>query len=256
MHVEPHRRHIVAFFFWLGLISLFTYIEWPTITSLLFNQLPLGLGVSFTSGTIFLLIIGALIGAVSYFGVMSPNPVSIEPVSDEDNKYTYVRETFIKALFGMSFGGLTGVLCSLLYVLIESELPYAFLQYDVLFRNLNWEAIVYFGLISGVLYLWGGLKVAVVMSERLFCFKLKDSSMWLTLSIILSTALVASIFVTTLLVLSTGSSALTLVSFCALISFILFAVLGLLYWLIGIESSIISSVIFWFLVTYLAELFI
>lgn len=229
-------------------------LQWPNIYSLLFHPMPLGLEIDVKYSLAIGLISLFSVFAVVIFGLVKAETITIDSMISESFA-EYKKEMVMKLAFGLCFGCLTGLLSSLIFVLFEHALPAQFLQYDVLFKNLDVLTTVLLGIISSLFFVWGILQVVLRVIER-FGLQFNQLSPIAAVVVILSAVLIISSICAFFLVFISGSGSLALLAFCLLVSIIAFLSLGLLYWLVGIEASILANVTFWLSISYLARLFL
>lgn len=158
-------------------------------------------------------------------------------------------------IFGICFGFLAAVFCSLIFVLYEDELPAQFMLHQQILANLH-PSLILLGAISGALILlWGIFLPILQLLSRLSHISIASGSKYqIITSVILAGLIMSGLFLSIATVLAGGwSSGLTL--FITIITSIISIILGCLYWLVGFESSLIANVTFCFVVSYLASIF-
>jgi len=259
LHEVTLNSHFALFRYALAggfyvLLGVSICLQWPNIYSLLFHPLPLGLEIDVKYSLPVGLVSLFSVFSVTIFGLLRVESITIASMISE-SFYEYKKEILMKSAFGLCFGCLTGLLSSLIFVLFEQSLPSEFLQYDVLFKNLDVSTTVLLGIISSLFFVWGILQFVLSIAKR--CgLRYKPLSAIAALAFITLGSLLISIVNVSLLVVISGSASIALISFCSLVSFIAYTSVGVLYWLVGIEASMIANVTFGLAISCLARMFL
>lgn len=231
------------------------YLQQVNISRFLFTSLPTGVGLSIHVAGLLALFCSVGLLIATYFGLIRSENAALKPI-----RYASLTEYFtelrVRIIFGTCFGVLAGILCSLIFVLFESNLPESFLQYHQLFAYLNIPLIILGALIMGMLYSWGLMLPIVLSVNRFFSNSHSDFSVGGIVSAIAVSALIGSLAIALMVAGVTAEWSSNLALFCVLLSSLTFTYLGLLYWLVGIESSLMANIVYCLLVSYLAKIFL
>jgi hypothetical protein len=237
------------------LVSGIAFTEKANISSFFFSNLPMGLGLTSTFVAP-LVVLGLLIlSSAAYFGIVHVSKMSAPP-HQKAERSCFLSELQLTLVFGACFGLLTATLCSLLFVIAEPHLPQAFLKYHQLFGSLDISLILFSGIVLSALYLGLFMLPLSVFLSRLSKQKGSLTPIQLTIRIILTSSFIASLFVALLIGIITSTFSINLILFSVTISMITSMALGLLYWFVGLEASIIGNVVYCLLVSYLANIFL
>jgi len=236
-------------------MSTIVFTEKTNIASFFFASLPMGLGL--TSNFITPLVtLGLLaLSSAAYFGIVYTTKMSTSRRQDT-NSLGFLSEVRVTFVFGACFGLLTAILCSLIFVIAEPHLPQAFLKYHQIFGSLDIALISLTGTVLSALYLGLFMLPLSLFLSRLFERVESVTPIKLTTRIILTSSLIASLFVAFIIVVITSTLSINLILFSVTITVITSTALGLLYWFVGLEASIIGNMVYCLLVSYLANLFL
>ncbi|KXO12765.1 hypothetical protein AKG98_3960 [Moritella sp. JT01] len=236
-------------------MSAIVFAEKTNIASFFFASLPMGLGL--TSNFITPLVtLGLLaLSSAAYFGIVYATKMSTPPRQDT-NRSGFLSELQLTLVFGACFGLLTAILCSLIFVIAEPHLPQAFLKYHQIFGSLDIALILVTATVLSTLYLGLLMLPLSLLLSRLSEREGNVTPIKLTTRIILTSSLIASLFVALLIAIITSTFSINLIVFSVIISVITATALGLLYWFVGLEASIIGNVVYCLLVSYLANIFL
>jgi len=244
-------------------VCVLLFVKQADIASFFFSSLPIGLGIPYAFTVPLLIIFFLGLSCAAYFGILGPNNFGILGANNivpsqlqNTNNASLISELRIKLVFGACFGLLTAILCSLIFVIAEPYLPQSFLKFHQIFSSLNFALITLAAVISCILYLG-----ALVLPLSLVVLRLSDegvckSPIKLTARIITIASLISSLFIALAIIAITTSLSINLIIFCVVIFAITFAALGLLYWFVGIEASLMANIVYCLLVSYLAHIFL
>ena len=254
-------QRCLMFTFTFLVMSAIVFAEKANIASFFFASLPTGLGLASTFIAPLVAVGLLVLSSAAYFGIvyMAKMPAQSHP---EAERSCFLSGLQLTLVFGACFGLLTAILCSLIFVIAEPHLPQTFLQYHQIFSSLDIVLILLTGVTLSGLYL--GLFMLPLslllsrLSERVERVERveKVTPIKLTMRIILTSSLIASLFVAFLIAIVTSTFSINLILFSVIISVITATVLGLLYWFVGLEASIIGNVVYCLLVSYLANIFL
>ncbi|EDM68613.1 hypothetical protein PE36_01492 [Moritella sp. PE36] len=159
-------------------------------------------------------------------------------------------------VFGACFGLLTAILCSLIFVIAEPHLPQAFLKYHQIFGSLDFVLIVLTAIFSSTLYLSVLMLPLSIVLSRLMVFETTPSQFKLTTGSIVISSIILSLLMALLVAVITATLSINLIIFIVIITIIASSTLGLLYWFVGLEASLIANLVYCLLVAYLAHIFL
>lgn len=234
------------------LISAVVFVEKASIASFFFSSLPIGLGFK-TSFIAPLMVMSLLaLASAAYFGIVCASRIAI-PTARKTNE-SALTELGLKFVFGACFGLLTAILCSLIFVIAEPGLPQSFLQYHQLFGSLDFILILLTAVLLSSVYLWLFMLPLYALVSRLTNTDANNKNT--SLAIIALSSLIISLLIAGSVAVVTSTLSINLIIFCMLISAITASSLGLLYWFVGLEASLIANVVYCLLVAYLANLFL
>ena len=251
-------QRCLMFTFTFLVMSAIVFAEKANIASFFFASLPTGLGLASTFIAPLVAVGLLVLSSAAYFGIvyMAKMPAQSHP---EAERSCFLSGLQLTLVFGACFGLLTAILCSLIFVIAEPHLPQTFLQYHQIFSSLDIVLILLTGVTLSGLYLGlFMLPLSLLLSERVEKVEKveKVTPIKLTMRIILTSSLIASLFVAFLIAIVTSTFSINLILFSVIISVITATVLGLLYWFVGLEASIIGNVVYCLLVSYLANIFL
>ncbi|QFI37128.1 hypothetical protein FR932_04430 [Moritella marina ATCC 15381] len=230
-------------------------VEQSNIASFLFSNLPLGIGLTNSFIAPLVAIVLLAISCTAYFGIICTDKLS--PSSrQETNVSGFLSELRLTLVFGACFGLLTAILCSLIFVIAEPHLPQAFLQYHQIFSSLDLILIALTALLTSALYLSVFMLPLSSLLSRLMVFETKPSKVKLTTNAIIISSIILSFFMALSVALVTSTFSINLIVFIVIISAITASALGLLYWFVGLEASLIANLVYCLLVSYLAHIFL
>ena len=235
-------------------VSGFVFAERANIASFLFSGLPMGIGL--TSNFIAPLVaVGFLtLSCSAYFGIICVSNAS--PSSQQANGNRFLSELRMTLVFGACFGLLTAILCSLIFVIAEPYLPQAFLEYHQIFGSLDVVLIVLTAIFSSTLYLSVLMLPLSIVLSRLMVFETTPSQVKLTIGSIVISSIILALFMALLVAVITATLSMNLIIFIFIITIITSSTLGLLYWFVGLEASLIANLVYCLLVSYLAHIFL
>ena len=235
-------------------VSGFVFAERANIASFLFSGLPMGIGL--TSNFIAPLVaVGFLtLSCSAYFGIICVSNAS--PSSQQANGNRFLSELRMTLVFGACFGLLTAILCSLIFVIAEPHLPQAFLKYHQIFGSLDFVLIVLTAIFSSTLYLSVLMLPLSIVLSRLMLFETTPSQFKLTTGSIVISSIILSLLMALLVAVITATLSINLIIFIVIITIIASSTLGLLYWFVGLEASLIANLVYCLLVAYLAHIFL
>ena len=235
-------------------VSGFVFAERANIASFLFSGLPMGIGL--TSNFIAPLVaVGFLtLSCSAYFGIICVSNAS--PSSQQANGNRFLSELRMTLVFGACFGLLTAILCSLIFVIAEPHLPQAFLKYHQIFGSLDFVLIVLTAIFSSTLYLSVLMLPLSIVLSRLMVFETTPSKFKLTTGSIVISSIILSLLMALLVAVITATLSINLIIFIVIITIIASSTLGLLYWFVGLEASLIANLVYCLLVAYLAHIFL
>ena len=236
-------------------ISTIFFVEKTNIASFFFASLPMGLGLTNTFITPLVTLALLALSSAAYFGVIYVTKMSAPPQQDT-NRSGFLSELQLTLVFGSCFGLLTAILCSLIFVIAEPHLPQAFLKYHQIFSSLDIVLILLTATVLSASYLGLFMLPLSLFLSRLSKRQGDVTPIKLTTRIILTSSLIASLFVALLIGIVTSTFSINLILFSVIISVITATTLGLLYWFVGLEASIIGNVVYCLLVSYLANIFL
>lgn len=229
--------------------------EKENIVSFFFSNLPSGLGLTGDAILLFAVVTILALSSAIYFGIISVTKVKSSSIPDEVD-VGFLSELRISLVFGACFGLLTAILCSLIFVIAEPYLPQSFLAYHQIFSSLDVPLILLTSVFLSALYL--GI---FMLPLSLFLIRLSENeNRWsqfkLTTCIIGLSSLLVALFVAFSIVTITSVFSINVIIFSIIISMITSGMLGLLYWLVGVEASLIANVVYCLIVSYLAHIFL
>ncbi|QUM76154.1 hypothetical protein HWV00_07925 [Moritella sp. 24] len=248
-------QRCLMFTFALIVIGTVMFAEKANIASFFFSNLPMGLGL--TSNFVApLTVIGILaLSSAAYFGIIST--IKMKPLlSAEENNATFLSELRVTLVFGACFGLLTAILCSLIFVIAEPHLPQSFLVYHQIFSSLDIPLILLTAVLLSSIYLGLFMLPLSLLITRLSANDNKLSQFNLTTRAIGLSSLVVSLFVALVIMAVTSTFSINVIIFCVIVTVISSATLGLLYWFVGLEASVIANVVYCLIVSYLAHIFL
>jgi len=238
----------------LLVVSGLVFAERANIASFLFSGLPMGIGL--TNNFIAPLVaVGFLtLSCAAYFGIICVPKMSL--TSQQTNANGFLSELRVTLVFGACFGLLTAILCSLIFVIAEPHLPQSFLKYHQIFSSLDFVLIVLTAIFSSTLYLSVLMLPLSIILSRLMVFETKPSQFKLTTGSIVISSIILSLFMALLVAVITATLSINLIIFVVIVSIITSSTLGLLYWYVGLEASLIANLVYCLLVSYLAHIFL
>lgn len=236
------------------LVLVWLFIEKELISGLFLTAPPVGFGANVKFFVLILVISCLLLFFSIYMGVFHSHQVSFKHAHTVKIP-ELTSELQNQLIFGICFGFLAAVFCSLIFVLYEGELPTQFMLHQQILANLHPSLILLGAFSGGLILLWGILLPILQLFTRLSHTNITSVSNYqIVVSVILAGLLMSGLFLGIATVLAGGwSSGLTV--FITIITSIISIILGCLYWLIGFESSLIANVTFCFVVSYLANIF-
>lgn len=240
-------------------VSALVFVEKTSITLFLFSNLPMGIGLTNKIIIPLMAIVLLAISCSSYFGIVRMNKM---PLSSQQatNGAGFLSELRLMLVFGACFGLLTAILCSLIFVIAEPYLPQAFLQYHQIFSSLDLILIALTSVFTSTLYLSVFmLPLSIVLSKLLsntMIFENKPSTFKVIMYSIIISSIILSLFTALLVAGLTSNFSINLMIFIVLISVITYSTLGLLYWFVGLEASLVANLVYCLLGSYLAHIFL
>lgn len=231
------------------------FVEQTNISSFLFSNLPLGIGLTNNFIAPLVVIVLLAISCTAYFGIICTDKLS--PSSRQATSESgFLSELRLTLVFGACFGLLTAILCSLIFVIAEPHLPQAFLQYHQIFSSLDLMLIALTAVLTSSLYLSVFMLPLSSLLSKLMVFESKPSKLKLTTNTIIISSIVLSLFMALSVALVTSTFSINLIVFIVIISVITASSLGLLYWFVGLEASLVANLVYCLLVSYLAHIFL
>ena len=235
-------------------VSALVFSEKTHIASFLFSKSPMGIGLTANSIAPLVVVALLLLFCSAYFGIVCATKVPYSSLqTSEPGFLSELRVTFV---FGACFGLLTAILCSLIFVIAEPYLPQDFLKYHQIFSSLNFILIVLAAILSSTLYLSVFMLPLSIILSRLMAFETKPSQFKLATSSIIISSIILSLFTALLVSVITATLSINLIIFIVIISIIASSTLGLLYWFVGLEASLVANLVYCLLVSYLAHIFL
>lgn len=236
-------------------MSAVVFAEKANIASFFFSNLPVGLGLTSTFIGPLMAVSLLALSSAAYFGIVYASKIAPSPPQGT-SRSGFLSELRITLVFGACFGLLTAILCSLLFVIAEPHLPQSFLKYHQIFSSLDIALILLTAIFLSAIHLWVFMLPLSVMVSWLAENKEKQSPIKLTIRIIGISSLIVSLFVAFLIAVISSTFSINLIIFSVIVSVITSAALGLLYWFVGLEASLIANVVYCLLVSYLAHIFL
>ncbi|MDX2321592.1 MAG: hypothetical protein QNK26_13470 [Moritella sp.] len=236
-------------------VSALVFAEKAHIASFLFSNLPIGIGL--TNNFIAPLVAVGLLAffCTAYFGIICSTNMSSSSQQTTGGS-GFLSELRVTLVFGACFGLLTAILCSLIFVIAEPYLPQAFLDYHQIFSSLNFILIALTAVFSSTLYLSVFMLPLLTLITRLTAFDAKLTGLKSTTSIIFVSSIIVSVLLALLVTAITATLSINLILFIVVISIITSSTLGLLYWFVGLEASLVANLVYCLLVSYLAHIFL
>jgi hypothetical protein len=231
------------------------YIQHVDISRFLFSNLPTGVGLSKPVAGLLVLFCSVELCIAIYFGLIRSDNAALKPISCTNLK-EYFTELRVRIIFGTCFGVVAGIFCSLIFVIFETDLPEYFLQYHQLFAYLNIPLICLGALLSGIIYLWGLMLPMLLAVNRLSNRLFTEPSTGITIFAVVFSAFIGSLIFALMIAGVTTEWSFNLAIFSVIVSWLTFSYLGFLFWLVGIESSLIANIVYCLLVSYLAQIFL
>ncbi|MFT7681153.1 MAG: hypothetical protein ACI935_000598 [Moritella dasanensis] len=236
-------------------VGVLAFAEQTNITSFLFSNLPMGIGLTNNFIAPLVAIVLLAVSCSAYFGIVCTDKISSSSQQTK-NGSGFLSELRITLVFGACFGLLTAILCSLIFVIAEPHLPQAFLQYHQIFSSLDLILIALTAVLSSTLYLSVFMLPLSSLLSKLMLFENKPSQFKLTTNTIVISSIILSLFMALSVALVTSTFSIDLIIFIVIISAITASTLGLLYWFVGLEASLIANLVYCLLVSYLAHIFL
>ncbi|PKH06972.1 hypothetical protein [Moritella sp. Urea-trap-13] len=236
-------------------VSALVFTEQTNITSFLFSNLPMGIGLTSNFIAPLVAIVLLAISCSAYFGIVCTDKMAASS-RQATNSAGFLSELRLTLVFGACFGLLTAILCSLIFVIAEPHLPQAFLQYHQIFNSLDLILIGLTAVLSSSLYLSVFMLPLSSLLSKLMIFENKPSKFKLTTNTIVISSIILSLFMALSVAVVTATFSINLIIFIVVISAITSSTLGLLYWFVGLEASLIANLVYCLLVSYLAHIFL
>lgn len=252
MKTSPFRWPLTIVLSMLVLVWLF--IEKEMISGLFLTAPPVGFGADVRFLILILLISCLWLFFSIYMGVFYSHQTRF--------KHTHTvklseltSELQNQLIFGICFGFLAAVFCSLIFVLYEGELPTRFMLHQQILANLHPSLILLGAFTGGLILLWGILLPVLQLFTRLNHTSIASFSNYQVVAAVILAGLIMSGLFLSIAAILAGEWSSGLTVFITIITSIISIILGCLYWLIGFESSLIANVTFCFVVSYLANIF-
>ncbi len=236
------------------LVLVWLFIEKELISDLFLTAPPVGFGANVKFFVLILVISCLLLFYSIYMGVFHTCKMSFKHVFNTKSS-ELTGELQNQLIFGICFGFLAAVFCSLIFVLYEGELPTQFMLHQQILANLKPSLILLGAFSGGLILLWGILLPILQLVTRLSGTDIATGSNYqIIVSVVLAGLIMSGLFLSIATVLAGGWSS-GLAVFITIITSIISIILGCLYWLVGFESALIANVTFCFVVSYLASIF-